>query len=80
MRMSVLLAQESDDIANTKSENATSPVAPSKRKTGRKHSREKQQHYGSKDSVKIVSEVGCPRNKEVWIKSSLFLLLIYLIC
>ncbi|XP_066965179.1 probable E3 ubiquitin-protein ligase MGRN1 isoform X2 [Macrobrachium rosenbergii] len=64
MRMSVLLAQESDDIANAKSENATSPVPPSKRKTGRKHSREKQQQYGSKDSVKIVNEVGCPRNKE----------------
>ncbi|XP_068238179.1 uncharacterized protein [Palaemon carinicauda] len=64
MRMSVLLAQESDDIANAKSDNATSPVPPSKRKTGRKHSREKQQQYGSKDSVKIVNEVGCPRNKE----------------
>lgn len=62
MRMSVLLAQESDDIA--KADNA-SPVPPAKKKMSRKQSREKQQVYGSKDSLKIVNEVGGPRNEPV---------------
>ncbi|XP_042875126.1 probable E3 ubiquitin-protein ligase MGRN1 isoform X5 [Penaeus japonicus] len=64
MRMSVLLAQESDDVTSTKMENmVSSPVSSAKKKAGRKHSREKQQ-FGSKDSVKIVNEIGGPRNKE----------------
>lgn len=65
MRMSVLLAQESDDVTSTKMENmASTPVSSAKKKAGRKHSREKQQ-FGSKDSVKIVNEIGGQRNKEV---------------
>ncbi|XP_063596013.1 uncharacterized protein LOC134772799 isoform X2 [Penaeus indicus] len=62
--MSVLLAQESDDVTSTKMENlASTPVSSAKKKAGRKHSREKQQ-FGSKDSVKIVNEIGGQRNKE----------------
>lgn len=65
MRMSVLLAQETDDVTSTKLENITNtPVSSAKKKAGRKHSREKQQ-FGSKDSVKIVNEIGGQRNKEV---------------
>ncbi|XP_027219558.2 probable E3 ubiquitin-protein ligase MGRN1 isoform X2 [Penaeus vannamei] len=64
MRMSVLLAQETDDVTSTKLENITNtPVSSAKKKAGRKHSREKQQ-FGSKDSVKIVNEIGGQRNKE----------------
>ncbi|XP_042223533.1 probable E3 ubiquitin-protein ligase MGRN1 isoform X2 [Homarus americanus] len=64
MRMSVLLAQESDDLGGSKNENAvTAPAPPIKKKASRKQSREKQQ-YGSKDSVKVVNELSGPRSME----------------
>lgn len=65
MRMSVLLAQESEEQANAKSDNVVAvAAAPVKKKTSRKQSREKQQHYGSKDSVKVVNELGAQRSIE----------------
>lgn len=59
MRMSVLLAQESEDLDIVKTEasmNAT-PIVTSKKRSGKKQSRDKQ-HYGSKDSLKVVNEMG----------------------
>lgn len=65
MRMSVLLAQESEDSVGLKPEIVTTtPVPPAKKKANRKQSRERQQ-FGSKDSVKVVNEIGGPRSLEV---------------
>ena len=58
--MSVLLAQELEEAAPIKPELPQS----GKKRTSRKSSREKQQNYGSKDSIKIVNEIAC---KEVCI-------------
>lgn len=65
MRMSVLLAQESEELGNSKVKSAVTSAVPSaKKKASRKQSREKQQ-YGSKDSVKVVNELSGPRSIEV---------------
>ncbi|XP_071519952.1 probable E3 ubiquitin-protein ligase MGRN1 isoform X1 [Panulirus ornatus] len=64
MRMSVLLAQESEELGSSKVKSAVTNAVPSaKKKASRKQSREKQQ-YGSKDSVKVVNELSGPRSTE----------------
>ncbi|CAL4201730.1 unnamed protein product [Meganyctiphanes norvegica] len=59
MRMSVLLAQESDDLDVVKTEASINapPTVTSKKRSGKKQSRDKQL-YGSKDSLKVVNEMG----------------------
>ncbi|XP_069180631.1 probable E3 ubiquitin-protein ligase MGRN1 isoform X4 [Procambarus clarkii] len=66
MRMSVLLARECEEETGGKGDSIVAAAAapPVKKKASRKQSREKQQHYGSKDSVKVVNEIGGPRSIE----------------
>ncbi|MPC12101.1 RING finger protein 157 [Portunus trituberculatus] len=64
MRMSVLLAQESEDLSKGDAPPASSPRPPTKKKASQKHLRDKQQ-FGSKDSVKVVNELGGPHSLEV---------------
>lgn len=66
MRMSVLLAQESEDLSKTNEAPAGSPLASSKKKSSQKHHLRDKQQFGSKDSVKVVNELGGPHSLEVW--------------
>lgn len=65
MRMSVLLAQESEDLSKADDAPAGSPLAPSKKKASQKHHLRDKQQFGSKDSVKVVNELGGPHSLEM---------------
>ncbi|KAK8390344.1 hypothetical protein O3P69_010194 [Scylla paramamosain] len=65
MRMSVLLAQESEDLSKADAPPASSPRPPTKKKASQKHHLREKQQFGSKDSVKVVNELGGPHSLEV---------------
>lgn len=74
MRMSVLLAQESEDLSKAEEAPVSSPLAPSKKKASQKHHLRDKQQFGSKDSVKVVNELSGPHSLEVgvsWSRSGL---------
>ena len=56
--MSVLLAQELEEVSQVKSEISSNNSGKKRSSKKSSSSREKQQSYGSKDSIKIVNEIG----------------------
>ena len=72
MRMSVLLAQESEDLSKGEDAPATSPLPTTKKKLSQKHHLREKQQFGSKDSVKVVNELGGPHTLEVGVWSTLW--------
>ncbi|XP_063880722.1 probable E3 ubiquitin-protein ligase MGRN1 isoform X3 [Scylla paramamosain] len=62
---SVGMTEESEDLSKADAPPASSPRPPTKKKASQKHHLREKQQFGSKDSVKVVNELGGPHSLEV---------------